>query len=461
MDFQKIRDKMQAAKIGEAAIKSFERSYRLLVEKETGLISESDIEPVNQLPRYVDLPHVAETPAAPSLSRCAILKLNGGLGTSMGLEKVKSLLTVKSGLTFLDLIARQVRAFRSEQNATLRFLLMNSFSTFEDTREWLSRNPEIGSVEEVEIMQSMAPKIEIASLQAISWPPNPDLEWCPPGHGDLYAALAGDTINTLLESGVEYLFVSNSDNLGASLDLDLYAWFANSAAPFAMEVTRRTPSDRKGGHLALRGEKLILRESAQCADEDTEAFQDISKHRYFNTNNLWLHLPALRDAIKKNGGFIPLPVIQNRKTVDPRDKTTPPVYQLETAMGAAIECFDGALAIDVPRSRFAPVKTTSDLFALRSDAYSISDAGQVQLHPECGGTPPVVKLDDTYKLVDQLEQAVESEVPSLRKCKSLEVSGPVFFESGSIFEGEIKIINPSSERKKLPAKTYTDGTYEV
>ncbi|MFV0416409.1 MAG: UTP--glucose-1-phosphate uridylyltransferase [Chthoniobacterales bacterium] len=456
MDFQKISEKMRAEKISEAAINSFERSYRLLIEKKTSLIPESELTPVISLPKYEELPKRAGTRTAPSLDRCALLKLNGGLGTSMGLEKVKSLLTVKENMTFLDLIARQVNAFRSEQNSALRFLLMNSFSTSEDTREWLSKNPTLGSADETEVMQSMAPKIDAATFEAISWPQNPALEWCPPGHGDLYAALAGDRIKALLKAGVEYLFVSNADNLGASLDFDLYAWFVESGAPFAMEVTARTPSDRKGGHLALRNGKLTLRESAQCADEDTDAFQDISKYRYFNTNNLWLHLPALSDALAKNGGFLPLPVIQNRKTVDPRDKTTPAVYHLETAMGAAIECFGAAQAIDVPRSRFAPVKTTSDLFALRSDAYLISKNGQVQLHPDCGGVPPVVKLDENYKLVDQLESALDSIAPSLQKCKSLTVAGPVFFESGVIFEGEVEILNPSSKQKNLPAGTYTN-----
>src|SRR5262249_55062044 len=147
------------------------------------------------------------------------------------------------------------------------------------------------------------------------WPTSPENEWCPPGHGDLYPVLAGSgALDRLLADGVNFLFVSNSDNLGATLDPKLLKWFADSGAPFAMEVTARTPSDRKGGHLALRDGKLLLRESAQCPDEDMGAFQDITRHRYFNTNNLWLRLDRLAEMLSASGGFLPLPVIQNKKT---------------------------------------------------------------------------------------------------------------------------------------------------
>ena len=167
-------------------------------------------------------------------------------------------------------------------------------------------------------------------------------------------------LDRLLKEGYLYLFVSNSDNLGATMDPALLNWFAGSDMPFLMEVTTRTSADRKGGHLAKRKSdgQLLLRESAQCPEEDMDVFQDINRHRYFNTNNLWLRLDDLAEGLRRNGGLLPLPVITNQKTVDPRDKKSPAVYQLETAMGAAIGCFSGAGAVVVPRTRFAPVKTT-------------------------------------------------------------------------------------------------------
>merc|ERR1740117_2799701 len=125
------------------------------------------------------------------------------------------------------------------------------------------------------------------------------------------------------------------------MDLKLLTWFAGSEAPFAMECAQRTEADKKGGHLANGAQGLLLRESAQCPEDDEKAFQDISKHRFFNTNNLWINLAALKAVYEKFDGVLPLPVISNNKTVDPRNKKSTKVLQLETAMGSAIECFPG------------------------------------------------------------------------------------------------------------------------
>ena len=121
---------------------------------------------------------------------------------------------------------------------------------------------------------------------------------------------------------------------------------------------------------------------------------DVNRHSYFNTNNLWFRLDRLKEVLDAGGGILPLPMIVNRKTVNPRDKASAEVFQLETAMGAAIECFSNTGAIDVPRSRFAPVKTTEDLLALRSDAYEVTDDFRLQLKGACAGVPPIVRLDD-------------------------------------------------------------------
>lgn len=448
-DFAAFREKMERAGVSEAATRAFERAYRQLAAREDSLVPETAISPVESLPDATTLPAPSANETARLLAQSAILKLNGGLGTSMGLDRAKSLLEVRPGVTFLDLIARQVAHFRASTGANVRFLLMNSFSTSADTRAFLAGHPELGSADDIELLQNKVPKIDAATLAPAAWPANPDHEWCPPGHGDLYPVLAGSgALDRLLAAGVNYLFVSNSDNLGATLDPALLKWFADSGAPFAMEVTARTPSDRKGGHLARGADgRLLLRESAQCPEADLDAFQDIARHRFFNTNNLWLRLDRLRDSLNEAGGFLPLPVIQNKKTVDPRDKKSPAVYQLETAMGAAIECFPDAAAISVPRTRFAPVKTTGDLLSLRSDAYVVGDDGTVQLTAERGGIPPRVDLDDHYKLVDQLEAALADGAPSLRNCASLRVRGPFAFSASDVFNGDVTLENPTAERR--------------
>ena len=153
-------------------------------------------------------------------------------------------------------------------------------------------------------------------------------EWCPPGHGDLYAALGGQWLAGCFarDSGVKYAFVSNSDNLGATLDARLLRYFAESDKPFLMEVTRRTQVDKKGGHLAVRNsdKQMLLREVAQCPEEDLAEFQNIDKHRYFNTNSLWIRLDVLKQLLDQEDGALPLPMIKNKKTVDPRDRRVDP-----------------------------------------------------------------------------------------------------------------------------------------
>ncbi|HVV00755.1 MAG TPA: UTP--glucose-1-phosphate uridylyltransferase, partial [Verrucomicrobiae bacterium] len=299
-----------------------------------------------------------------------------------------------------------------------------------------------------------------STLRPVSWRANPQLEWCPPGHGDLYTALAGSgALDRLLAAGVKYMFVSNSDNLGATLDLPLLSWFADSGTPFLMEVARRAASDRKGGHLARRRGNLLLRESAQCPESDMPCFQDIERHRFFNTNSLWIRLDALKALVQRNGGFVPLPLIKNSKTVDPRDNASPKVFQLETAMGAAIECFEGAAAIVVPRARFAPVKTTADLLALRSDAYRVTDDWRIELAAE---KPPTIELDSAhYKLVDQLEDTLRAGVPSLLHCTSLKVTGPTLFSSKNIFRGKLEVRNSTEIPEPLPPGEYADQSVDL
>ena len=92
----------------------------------------------------------------------------------------------------------------------------------------------------------------------------------------------------------------------------------------------------------------------------------------------------------ENGGLLPLPIIKNVKNLNPRDKSTAKVVQLEVAMGAAIGTLDNTGAIEVNRSRFAPVKTTEDLFALRSDAYVVTDDYRLELAAQRQGVPPNV-----------------------------------------------------------------------
>ncbi len=463
-----IRSKMQAVGVAQPAIDAFLNAVERLQQGETGLLPEALIRPVDNV-----LADDSLAPSAPDdgdlLNQLVVIKLNGGLGTGMGLAGPKALLPVRGAATFLDLIARQILHLRVQTGQRRPvFLLMNSFSTRDDSLRYLRRFPNLANEDSsLDFVQNMVPKLDPQSLAPVTWSADRSLEWCPPGHGDLYPSLWGNDrlLDRLLEQGVRTLFVSNADNLGATVDLRLLRHFVESKLSFLMEVAPRTVVDRKGGHLARRSGdgRLVLRESAQCPVGDLDQFQDISRHPFFNTNNLGIDLEQLREALISQGGSLPLPLILNRKTVDPQQPGSLPVLQLESAMGAAIECFHRSEAVLIPRSRFAPVKTTNDLLAVRSDAYMTdADESVLRLIDARQGVPPVIDLDSThYQLLDRFNVLFPSGPPSLARCRSLTVQGAVRFEPNIVLEGEITIINRGHADAVLRTGVYVDETVEL
>ncbi len=447
-DDQPFVDLMRRAGVAQAAVESFLFHFHRLAGGERGLLAESDIDPVSELPTMSALGQYRAR-GRQALGSVVVIKLNGGLGTSMGLDRAKSLLRVRDGLTFLDLIARQVLSLRDEVTAEIPLLLMNSFRTAEDSRALLAEYPDLACRSlPLDFLQHRVPKVDEVELLPAEHPEDPELEWCPPGHGDLYTALeTSGVLDRLLEAGVEYAFVSNSDNLGAVIDSRIVGYMVEEGLDFILEAAERTEADRKGGHLCRLGSgRLALRESAQCPPDAVDAFQDVSRYGFFNTNNLWLRLPALAEALRGHGGFLPLPTLVNRKHVDPRDPASPPVFQLETAMGSAISFFEKAAAVQVPRRRFSPVKNTDDLLAARSDAYELTDDRRIALHPD-RNEPPNVRLDPAFfKLIDDFESRFPAGTPSLRRCSSLTVEGDVTFGSAIAVKGEATI------RSDRPAK---------
>jgi UTP--glucose-1-phosphate uridylyltransferase len=439
------QEKMRAAGVPEVAIATFAHYYRQVEAGGSGMLPEAELEPVESLPSLDQLPEDGDA-AGRALDAAVVIKLNGGLGTSMGMTRAKSLLEVKDGLSFLDVIARQTLAQRRRHGARLPLVLMNSFYTREDSLAALARHPELASDLPADFVQNREPKLGVEDLLPVEWPADPELEWCPPGHGDLYTALlTSGMLERLLDAGYRYAFVSNSDNLGAVLEPRILGWLAAEEIPFLMEVADRTEADRKGGHLARRRSdgQLVLRESAQTPDEDADAFQDIGRHRFFNTNTLWVDLRALAGVLAERDNVLGLPMIVNRKTVDPADSSSPPVYQLETAMGAAISVFPGARALRVARERFAPVKTTNDLLALRSDCYVLTDECRVVVSPERRLGPLFVDLDPGYyKLLADFEARFPAGPPSLVDCERLVVRGDVRFGAGVVARGAVEVEHP-------------------
>ncbi|WP_181312442.1 UTP--glucose-1-phosphate uridylyltransferase [Nocardioides campestrisoli] len=438
--------KMRAAGVDEVAVQTFAHYHRLLEHGETGMIPESSIEPLDM--ESLSEVEVDEEAARDAIRATVSIKLNGGLGTSMGMDRAKSLLCVRRGLSFLDIICRQVLHLRTKYDAPLPLVFMNSFRTSGDTMAAIARYDEL-PVEglPLEFLQNKEPKLLADSLMPVAWPKDPDLEWCPPGHGDLYTALRGSgLLAQLIAAGYRYAFVSNSDNLGAVPDPKVAGWFAGSGAPFAIEAVRRTASDRKGGHFARRKSdgRIVLRESAQTLDSDKSALADLDRHRYTSTNNLWFDLHAMEQTLDSREGILGLPLIRNVKTVDPADPASPQVVQIETAMGAAIEVFEGARTIEVGRDRFVPVKTTDDLLVLRSDIY---DLGPDFVLDQSASAVPFVDLDGTfYKLVDDFDRRFPEGAPSMRRATQVRINGDWTFERGVTLVGDVELDASSAQR---------------
>ncbi|CAG8676724.1 15636_t:CDS:2, partial [Cetraspora pellucida] len=342
-----------------------------------------------QIIPYKDLP-VCENPEL--LNKLAVLKLNGGLGTTMGCVGPKSVIEVRDGMTFLDLSVRQIEYLNRKYDVNVPFILMNSFNTDDDTMRIVQK---YGShkIDILTFNQSRYPRINKESLLPMPRTPSGDIsQWYPPGHGDLFESMHNSGIlDRLIAEGKEYVFISNVDNLGAVVDLNILKYMVDNGSEFLMEVTDKTKADIKGGTLIDYEGTVRLLEVAQVPAEHIEDFKSIKKFRIFNTNNLWIDLKAIKRVTEEKE--LNLEVIVNNKTLESGVK----VIQLETAVGSAIKHFKNAHGINVPRSRFLPVKSTSDLFLVTSDLYSLNH-GELKMNPKrLFQTVPLVKLGDEFK----------------------------------------------------------------
>ncbi|MFW6323591.1 MAG: UTP--glucose-1-phosphate uridylyltransferase [Desulfovibrionales bacterium] len=458
--FKPFALKMEAQNMPPIVINVFKYYYYLMVSGASGKIPERDISPLSdtELDSYSDLSEY-EGPGRNALSETVMIKLNGGLGTSMGLKKAKSLLPAKNGMTFLDIILNQTGALREETGTQIPLLFMNSFNTHSETMMQLVGFDNGPSDLPLAFLQHKYPKVLQKDYSPAAWPQNPELEWNPAGHGDIYTSLVtSGMLDRLLQAGYKYAFISNVDNLGAVMDEKILGYMAENKLPFVMEVADRTPADRKGGHLArLNNGRLVLREIAQCPESDLNSFYDIKRHRFFNTNSIWLDLRVLERVFVYNR-MMPLDLIINPKTIDPRNSKSPGVYQLETAMGSAVSAFYDATAVRVPRSRFAPVKTTDDLMAVMSDCYILTDDFRVQSNPKRRRPIPEISLDSRfYKKIDDFQVRFPIDMPSMLECESLRISGDVSFSRDVALKGNVAIENETEHQLVVTPEMLENG----
>jgi len=384
-----------------------------------------------------------------ALSKLVVIKLNGGLGTSMGCTGPKSLISVRDRSNFLDLNVQQIEALNKKYGSDVPLMLMCSFNTIEDTEKVIQRYSQ-SNIKIHAFLQSTYPRINRETLLPVAaqvqTSPSDDA-WYPPGHGDVYYSLhESGFLQKFLDEGKEYMFLSNIDNLGANVDSKILNFLLNStgtAPEFIMEVTDKTRADVKGGTLIEYEERLRLLEIAQVPKDHVEDFKSVSKFRIFNTNNLWVNLNAIKRVVDDH--TLHMEVIINPKTMDNGLN----VIQLERACGAAIQSFEGAIGINVPRSRFLPVKMTQDLLTVMSNLYSLKQGNLVMNPARSFPSVPLVKLGTEFKKVQDFLARFDN-IPNLLELDHLTVSGDVTFGKDVTLKGTVIIIANHGTRIDIP-----------
>jgi UTP--glucose-1-phosphate uridylyltransferase len=445
-----IRNKMVARGLAESRVESFLDNVRRMRRQSPYIpldkVSAASDEFIFKIGR--DRQQVAELESVGKsvLSKVVVIKLNGGRSTTMGGDVPKGVLEAKGGQSYLEIILRQVKAISETWQVDVPLVLMNSFFTHGPTMDVVSRF----DVPVKTFGQTQVPRLLADTLAPME--SGTDQDWVPPGHGDVYASLLeSGLLERLLAEGYKWAFISNLDNLAASLEPWILGLVATHDLDFLLEVTDRTEADRKGGALVVRNGHLELLEIAQVDPIRQDEFMDIARFTVFNTNNVWIDLDALMKVLVDKS--LDLPIIQNYKTVN-----GVVIVQLETAMGAAIGSFPRSKGLNVSRDRFFPTKKIEDLFVLQSDACVLDAMNRLKRNPARPESLPLmptvtfdnVFLDSPLKISERFE---DSSSISLVRANDLKVSGNVFFERDVRIEGNVLIETGAGETLIIPRGT--------
>jgi UTP--glucose-1-phosphate uridylyltransferase len=400
----------------------FKQTYQQFISQPITPLHTNDINDISK--SFTTYQSIKTT--APNPANIAIVKLNGGLGTSMGCTSPKSLIPCQpNGNTFLDTIIKQTQ----HMPWIKKTILLNSFNTHTQTRAHLKKQHPNTIVEHV--IQHAFPKIDKNTNKPLPTTSPNNLN--PPGHGSVYFDLYHSGILHQCEKeNIHTLFISNADNLAATCDPHIATHMQKNNIPFLIELTPKTKNDTKGGTIINYKNQLTLWEIAQVTPEQQTQF---TQQPVFNTNNIWVHIPTLIKTIESNK--LTLDLIQNQKTQDNK-----PVIQLEYAMGSAIQSFPNAQALMVPRSRFFPIKKMNDLFLLLSDYCTFKPNGHLHWN-----TSQEIYIDcqDPLNNVDTFLQQITI-IPSIKHLDHLEISGNLHINSPIQLSGTIKLHVPQNKQ---------------
>jgi UTP--glucose-1-phosphate uridylyltransferase len=365
--------------------------------------------------------------------RVAYLKLNGGLGTTMGCKGAKSSIIVHNHHTFLDIVKDHLKDVRKKYQAPFPLILMNSFNTTDQTNDIMDDFPYI------ELLQHEFPRINATTKEPFISTQNPQSEWNPPGHGDvLLSLITSNLAKNLIQDGIDYIFISNIDNLGPDFSPEILGYMIKNNLDFMIETTPKTQADVKGGTIVNAKGKLSLLERPQVAPQYRPNFDDLSTFKVFNTNNIWLNLRALITYFDTHK-TLDLPLIVNPKIVEDID-----IVQLETAIGSAIRLFEKTKTVVVHRNRFLPVKTTADLLVITSDIVQKTSDNTLRFNADLPQLSyPSISLDKPLQTMEGFAKCF-TVIPSLKEVKSLRIEGPFIFKNNVILSGDVVLINTTA-----------------
>jgi len=383
------------------------------------------------------------------LEHVVVVKLNGGRSTSMGGAVPKCFVQAKNSMSFLDIAMKRIMYLNDRFKVEIPLVLMDSFFTNQATEKIVGRTPLLI----MNFIQNEYPRLVAQDFSILDT--NTEEDWCPAGHGDFYISFyESGLLHKLLELGYRWVFISNIDNLCADVSPHLLGLMIDGGHDFMMEVTRKTRADVKGGAPAfIKGHPGLL-EIAQVAPEHEQEFQDIDKFRYFNTNNLWIDIEAIRDKIEAKS--LKIPTILNPKTIMNKE-----IIQIETAMGAAMGAFSKPAAIAVPRSRFFPIKKMKDLLILQSDAFLLDEQYRIvpnNRRPERLPFLPEVVFGNGFMADNELANwFADPATLSLVEAESLAVNGKVFFEKNVVVKGKVEVTQQGEEQLRIAEGTVLEG----
>jgi len=410
--------------------------------------------PAEFLKDYSTLKEPDKTIIKELLDKLVVVQLNGGLGYFIGCKGPKcgiQILKKSGGITILDCKVMQIIKLNKEYGCNIPLVLMNSPRTDSETEVLIQKYNKL----EIDIhtfVQNVHPFMYKDTLSPLPKSQSSLEGWYPPGSGEVFSAMYRQgLLEKFKNEGKELLFISNMENLGSSVDLKLLHYIANPKVnlDFLLETTNRISTDQAGGFaIKYKDRHVHILEISQIPSQVMSKFS-LSNFKYWNTNNIWTRIGVVIDMMKQQQ--IDLDFIVKYKVINGKN-----IAQLETPVAMSIQSFPKAASILVPRSRYRPVKSTSDLLQVQSELFELQHGLLVASTKRSYSSDPLVKLGDEFKSMAEYERRFKT-IPNILELDHLTVSGDVYFGANVTLKGTVIIVANSGSRIDIPDGVVLDN----